>query len=136
VHPDVVQKCLEQHANVLEAAVIGLPDSRLGHVPVAAVEPRYGHEPPSIEELTELCRSQLTPYERPAEIKVVEALPRTPSMKVSRVDLLALFGSSGVGSSSVGSSGVGSSGVGSSGVGSSGVGSSGVGSSSVADRTA
>jgi acyl-coenzyme A synthetase/AMP-(fatty) acid ligase len=103
VHPDVVQKCLEQHDDVLEAAVVGLPDDRLGYVPVAAVEPRYGHRPPAVEELTELCRSQLTPYERPVEIKVVDALPRTPSMKVSRVDLLELFESSSVESTSVAS---------------------------------
>jgi acyl-CoA synthetase (AMP-forming)/AMP-acid ligase II len=91
VHPEVVKRCLEQHEDVLEAAVIGLADGRLGEVPVAAVEPRHGHQRPSVEELTELCRRQLTPYERPAQIKVVAALPRTPSMKVSRVELLELF---------------------------------------------
>jgi acyl-CoA synthetase (AMP-forming)/AMP-acid ligase II len=92
VHPDVVKRCLEQHDGVLEAAVVGLPDDRLGQVPAAAVEPRLGRARPTVDELSELCRRHLTPYERPTQILVVDALPRTPSMKVSRVELLEMFG--------------------------------------------
>jgi acyl-coenzyme A synthetase/AMP-(fatty) acid ligase len=91
VHPDLVKKVLEQHPGVQEASVAGLADQRLGAVPVAAVETMPGEQPPAVEELFALCRAQLTPYEVPVDIKVVEELPRTPSMKVSRVDLLELF---------------------------------------------
>jgi acyl-CoA synthetase (AMP-forming)/AMP-acid ligase II len=89
IQPEVVKRVLEEHPGVQEAAVAGLPEPRLGAVPVAAVERVPGADP-SVEELFLLCRRQLTPYEVPVHILVVDALPRTPSMKVPRVDLLEL----------------------------------------------
>jgi acyl-coenzyme A synthetase/AMP-(fatty) acid ligase len=91
VAPATVARVLERHPAVREAAVIGRPDPRLGAVPVAAVELVDGAEPPSSNELEQLCRAALLPYEVPAAIEVVDALPRTPSMKVSNVDLLELL---------------------------------------------
>ncbi|MDX3748291.1 fatty acid--CoA ligase family protein [Streptomyces sp. AK08-02] len=89
VQPETVRRVLETHPAVREAAVAGLPDPRLGEVPVAVVEPEPDLPAPDIAELVALCRSRLTPYEVPAHI-VVDALPRTPSSKVSRVELLEL----------------------------------------------
>jgi long-chain acyl-CoA synthetase len=91
VHPEVVKRVLELHPGVQEAAVAGLPDARLGAVPVAAVERRPDGPEPTADELVLLCREHLTPYEVPVDFRVVDELPRTPSMKVSRVDLLELF---------------------------------------------
>ncbi|MFJ4828675.1 class I adenylate-forming enzyme family protein [Streptomyces sp. NPDC088747] len=94
VQPEQVRAALERHPAVREAAVAGLADERLGHVPVAAVEVRPGHPVPGTDELTACCREILTPYEVPVHIAVVDALPRTPSSKVSRVELLELIGKS------------------------------------------
>jgi long-chain acyl-CoA synthetase len=91
VHPEVVKRVLEQHPGVQEAAVAGIADVRLGAVPVAAVERRPGGPEPTSDDLTMLCREHLTPYEVPVAFRVVDDLPRTPSMKVSRVELLELF---------------------------------------------
>jgi long-chain acyl-CoA synthetase len=90
VQPETVRRVLESHPAVREAAVAGLPDERLGAVPVAAVEVEPGQPAPTIEELVALCRRELTPYEVPKHVLVVDELPRTPSTKVSRVDLLDL----------------------------------------------
>jgi acyl-coenzyme A synthetase/AMP-(fatty) acid ligase len=90
VHPEVVKRVLEQHPGIREAAVTGLPDERLGEVPVAGVERMPGATPTG-EELRRLCRDELTPYEVPAHIVVVDELPRTPSMKVPRIELLDLI---------------------------------------------
>lgn len=90
VRPETVKRALETHTAVREAAVAGLPDPRLGEVPVAAVEVEPGRTAPDTAELVALCRAQLTPYEVPAHIVVLDALPRTPSSKVSRVELLDL----------------------------------------------
>ena len=90
VQPETVKRVLESHPAVREAAVAGLPDIRLGEVPVAAVEVEPHQLAPEPAELTALCRSRLTPYEVPAHIVVLDALPRTPSSKVSRVELLGL----------------------------------------------
>ncbi|MER6956308.1 fatty acid--CoA ligase family protein [Streptomyces sp. NPDC000618] len=90
VQPETVQRVLESHPAVREAAVAGLPDARLGEVPVAAVEAAPGPAAPDVADLVALCRARLTPYEVPAHIVVLGALPRTPSSKVSRVELLDL----------------------------------------------
>ncbi|MEV6486064.1 AMP-binding protein [Streptomyces sp. NPDC051576] len=90
VQPESVKRILETHPAVREAAVAGLPEPRLGEVPVAAVELEPGQPIPDTAELTALCRTHLMPYEVPAHIVVLDELPRTPSSKVSRVELLDL----------------------------------------------
>ena len=44
----------------------------------------------AVDELTALCRARLTRYEVPKHILLLDRLPRTPSTKVSRVELLEL----------------------------------------------
>ncbi len=90
VHPAQVCEVLERHPGVREAAVAPLPDLRLGQVPVAAVEREPGVDAPTSEELFALCREHLAPYEVPSTILVLDELPRTSAMKVSRSELLEI----------------------------------------------
>jgi long-chain acyl-CoA synthetase len=90
VAPETVVKALRAHPAVADAAVAGMPDPRLGQVPIAAVELRTGAQA-SGEQLRLHCRSLLTPYEVPAQVFVVEALPRGASLKVDRRMLLGLI---------------------------------------------
>ncbi|MBY0401162.1 fatty acid--CoA ligase family protein, partial [Myxococcota bacterium] len=91
IHPDEVIKVLEEHPAVFEATVIGLPDARLGQIPVAAVTLRPGLPAPDEAALREHARQHLARYQVPAQIRIVEQLPRTPSMKVSLPGVAALF---------------------------------------------
>lgn len=91
VMPDDVVRALEQHPAIREAAVVGLPDSRLGQVPAAAYIVRSGAPPPEEEGLREFLRERLLPYQVPSRLMHVAELPRTPSLKVSQPDLKALF---------------------------------------------
>jgi long-chain acyl-CoA synthetase len=81
IPPGVLEDALLAHPAVDEACAVGLPDPRLGEVPVVAVT-LVG--PATEEELMEYLASRLTSYQRPLAIKVVDQLPRTPSLKVSR----------------------------------------------------
>ena len=90
IQPRTVQRVLETHAAVREAAVVGMDDDRLGAVPVAAVELVPGAPRPTGDELVDLCRARLTAYEVPKHVLLLDRLPRTPSTKVSRVELLEL----------------------------------------------
>jgi acyl-CoA synthetase (AMP-forming)/AMP-acid ligase II len=89
--PDVVRAALESHPSVREACVVGLDDARLGQVPAAAVTLR--DDEPVVDEATlrEHARRRLSGYQVPARIRVVDALPRTPSLKVSQPDVIALL---------------------------------------------
>ncbi len=85
-----VQEALEQHADVLEAAVTAAKDARLGEVPVAAVRMVEGTKLDS----DGLCRwlgEHIAAYKVPARILVVDELPRTGTKKVQRAELRALF---------------------------------------------
>ncbi|MFT4230227.1 MAG: long-chain fatty acid--CoA ligase [Microbacterium sp.] len=90
VHPGQVAAVLQKHPAVAAAGVAALTHPRLGSVPVAAVEVVPGAPRPTAAELDALARESLLPYEVPAHIAIVDGLPRTPSMKISRVELLDL----------------------------------------------
>jgi acyl-coenzyme A synthetase/AMP-(fatty) acid ligase len=90
ITPADVVRVLVSHPGVRDACVVGLPDPRLGQVPVAAVELRDGAATDG-EALREFAREHLTSYQVPAEVLVVPALPRTPSLKVSQPEVRALF---------------------------------------------
>ena len=91
VAPETVVRALRTHDAVADAAVAGLPDERLGQIPVAAVELREDMAT-SGEELREHCRSTLTPYEVPTQVFIVDELPRGAALKVDRRRLVAMLG--------------------------------------------
>jgi acyl-CoA synthetase (AMP-forming)/AMP-acid ligase II len=91
IRPDDVRTVLERHPRVRGAAVVGRADPRLGAVPVAAVELRGGEAPITAQDLLAHARTSLAGYELPAEIRIVDALPRTASAKVDLAAVTALF---------------------------------------------
>jgi acyl-CoA synthetase (AMP-forming)/AMP-acid ligase II len=92
VRPEDVRAALERDARVRGAAVVSRADARLGAVPVAAVELRPGAPAVSADELLADAASVLARYELPAELRVVDALPRTPAGKVDLAAVRELLG--------------------------------------------
>jgi len=91
IPPEVVADALRQHPAVRDASVVGLPDPRLGEVPVAAVELAAGAARPGEAELIEFARARLLSYQVPVRIKCVDELPRNASLKVMAPMIRALF---------------------------------------------
>ena len=91
VYPLEVEADLEEHPEVLEAAVVGRPDEKLGEVPVAAVRLRPGSEL-SGDQLRVWSGVRMAHYKTPREVIVVDDLPRTGTRKLQRDRLLPLFG--------------------------------------------
>jgi acyl-CoA synthetase (AMP-forming)/AMP-acid ligase II len=92
IRPGDVQAALERDGRVRGAAVVSRPDARLGAVPVAAVELRPGAPATSAHALLTEAAKVLARYELPDELRVVEALPRTPAGKVDLAAVRELFG--------------------------------------------
>lgn len=80
--PEKVCEVLRRHPAVAEAALIGIPDERLGEVPVAVIEPRPG-QAPTAEELEQHVRAFLAAPQVPVRFILVDKLPYTASTKVA-----------------------------------------------------
>jgi long-chain acyl-CoA synthetase len=91
VLPETIERALLQHPAVSAAAVIGLGDKRLGQVPAAALQFKPGIAPPTVAELESHLRQQVLATHVPVQWRFVDALPRTPSLKVDRPGLRRLF---------------------------------------------
>ena len=91
IMPGDVVAALQAHPAVREASVVGLDDRRLGQVPAAAWTLVPGAEAPTSEELAAWVKERMTAYSVPVAFKLVEALPRTSSLKVSEAEVRALF---------------------------------------------
>jgi long-chain acyl-CoA synthetase len=78
---------------VRESAVVGVPDARLGEVPAAAIILKVGATAPDATAFKAFLKEKLIAYQVPVHFRFVEDFPRTPSMKPSAPELVALFGS-------------------------------------------
>lgn len=89
-----VEEALLRHPDVLEAAVVGEPDARRGHVVVAHVVLRAAAHPLGSEAaeevshaLREFTKGELAPYKCPRKLVFARELPRTPTGKLQRFRL-------------------------------------------------
>jgi len=86
VYPVEVEEALSQHPDVLDVAVIGVPDERWGETVKALVIPRPGRAP-APQDLIAFARERLAGYKLPRSVELVEELPRTASGKVLKREL-------------------------------------------------
>jgi len=87
VHPGEVEEVLRTVPGVADAAVVGVPDERLGEVPWAFVV-AAGAAPPPDDELVAACRAHLAPYKVPVRFLAVDELPRNEVGKVLKAELV------------------------------------------------
>ncbi|WP_431324302.1 AMP-binding protein [Rhizobium sp. YTU87027] len=83
VYPAEVEVVLASHPDILDTAVVGIPDIRWGECGVAYVVLRPGAVVTG-EEIAGHCAARLAAFKRPARIFFVETIPRTASGKVQK----------------------------------------------------
>jgi fatty-acyl-CoA synthase len=81
-----IERFLESHPDVLQAAVVPAPDPRFGEVPFAFVRLRPGTRH-SGQELIDHCRGRLAKFKIPAHVEVVASFPLVGINKVSKAEL-------------------------------------------------
>ena len=86
IYPAEIEAVLQRHPDVVDCAVFGVPDERLGEELQALVELR---RPVSGDELREHCRRHLAEFKVPRYVQIVDALPRDPVGKVLKRRLRA-----------------------------------------------
>jgi len=86
VYPREIEEVLYAHPAVLEAAVIGKPDERLGEEVVAVLSLRPGASV-TAEEIVAYCRERLAAYKYPREVRFMDELPKGPSGKILKAAL-------------------------------------------------
>jgi acyl-CoA synthetase (AMP-forming)/AMP-acid ligase II len=74
VYPEEVEAALKTHARVLDAVVVGVPDSRFGER-VAAVVAATDHDV-TLDELQDHCRATISGYKVPRALVIVDEVQR------------------------------------------------------------
>ncbi|MCL2581879.1 MAG: FadD3 family acyl-CoA ligase [Streptosporangiales bacterium] len=85
-YPAEIEQVITGHERVSEAAVIGVPDDRLGEVGRAYVIPRPGATVSS-DEIIAWCRDRLANFKVPRSVVITGALPRNAGGKVLKTQL-------------------------------------------------
>ena len=85
VYPAEIENALLRHPDVQQAAVIGIPDARLGEVGMAFIVGSSA-DPDSI---IAWCRDQMANYKVPRAIELVDELPLNATGKVMKDELRA-----------------------------------------------
>jgi acyl-coenzyme A synthetase/AMP-(fatty) acid ligase len=89
VVPAELEPVLMRHPAIHEAAVVPVPDERLGECACAALIVRPGQRAPTLAELQEFLDGEgVAKYTWPESIEVFDDFPRTPSLKVVKRDLV------------------------------------------------
>lgn len=91
IDPEAVRAALLAHPAIFDALVAGLPDRRLGEVPVAAFAVRSGMAAPDLDELKAHMRAHLPATFLPKDYRQVREIPLTPTNKPDVAAVRALF---------------------------------------------
>ena len=85
-YPVEIEIALGEHPAIVQVAVIGLPDARMGEVVAACVVLQPGRSL-TISELTEWARERMANFKVPRHLMIYDSLPMTSLGKVQKAEL-------------------------------------------------
>lgn len=89
IYPVQIEDFLRSNANIKDAAVIGVPDKRLGETTLAVVELKEGASC-TVDDIDRFCQ-KLPRYKRPHQI-ILADIPRNPTGKIEKPKLRKMYG--------------------------------------------
>lgn len=90
VYPAEIEAVLQEHPEVADVAVLGIPHDRWGESVAAAIVLRPGVSLAE-ESLVEYVSERLASYKKPTAVRFVDALPRNANLKVLKSELKQVF---------------------------------------------
>jgi long-chain acyl-CoA synthetase len=91
VYPREIEEVLYAHPSVQEAAIIGVPDERLGEEVAAVVALKVG-ESVTEEELIAYTKERVAAYKYPRTVRFLDTLPKGPTGKILKKELKQQIG--------------------------------------------
>jgi acyl-CoA synthetase (AMP-forming)/AMP-acid ligase II len=85
IYPVEVEEVLHRHPKIYDAAVIGIPDQRLGEIAIAIIQPK-ADETLTRTDINVFCEQYLAQYTRPRYI-IFDNVPRNPTGKIEKPKL-------------------------------------------------
>jgi acyl-CoA synthetase (AMP-forming)/AMP-acid ligase II len=92
IAPKEIEEALRGSPRIADCAVLGLPDEEWGQSVAAALVPADPAAALDLEALRAELRARLASYKWPTRVLTLEELPTSPTGKVVKRELLALFG--------------------------------------------
>ncbi|WP_342431384.1 long-chain fatty acid--CoA ligase [Neobacillus sp. FSL H8-0543] len=86
IYPKEIEEVLYTHPDILEAAVVGVPDEKWGETVKAFVVTRNG-KTLTEQEVVEYCTERIARYKKPHYVEFINELPRNGSGKILKTAL-------------------------------------------------
>jgi len=93
IYPVEIEDFLRTHDDIKDAAVIGMPDRRLGEIPVAVIEVKPGRDLTE-DSILAFCEA-LPRYKRPRQV-FFDKIPRNPTGKIEKPKLREKYSQDGI----------------------------------------
>jgi fatty-acyl-CoA synthase len=87
IYPREIEEFLYTHPDVVDAQVIGVPDSKYGEELCAWIRMREGAQPLDADSVREFATGKLAHYKIPRYVMVVDEFPMTVTGKVRKVEM-------------------------------------------------
>jgi acyl-CoA synthetase (AMP-forming)/AMP-acid ligase II len=85
IYPVEIEEVLHNHSDIHDVAVIGMPDERLGEIPVAIIQLK-SNVTEDKDGILKYCNANLPKYKRPRAI-IFDMIPRNPTGKIEKTKL-------------------------------------------------
>jgi len=83
VPPAELEDLLLSHPDVVDVAVIGVPDEKVGELPKAFITPRPGTQP-TISDIQDFVADQVASYKQIRLVELIDEIPKSASGKILR----------------------------------------------------
>ena len=90
IYPREIEEVLYQHADIIEAAVVGAKDQHLGAVPKAYIALKSGSSL-TAGMVQDFCRAHLAAYKIPKQVEIMPELPKNPTGKILKKELAKIY---------------------------------------------